>query len=164
MDAGLVGRILLYAAIATSVWGSAASLLGKHRADARLAVSGRRGLYATTGLLVAATLWLVAALLRHDFSILYVSQVTSRSTPFPYPLTALWAGMAGSLLFWTLLTSLYASSAIAVQARRPPELVPGATAVPAGIPAVLSRVPCLRVRRRPPSPPRPPPRPGPSPP
>ena len=79
MDAGLVGRILLYAAIATSVWGAAASLLGKHRADARLAVSGRRGLYATTGLLIAATLWLVAALLRHDFSILYVAQVTSRS-------------------------------------------------------------------------------------
>jgi cytochrome c-type biogenesis protein CcmF len=133
MDAGLVGRILLYAAIATSVWGAAASLLGKHRADARLAVSGRRGLYATTGLLVAATLWLVAALLRHDFSILYVAQVTSRSTPFPYPLTALWAGMAGSLLFWTLLTSLYASSAIAVQAPRRPELVGVATAVLSGI-------------------------------
>ena len=64
MDAGLVGRILLYAAIATSVWAAAASLLGKHRADVRLAVSGRRGLYATTGLLVAATLWLAAALLR----------------------------------------------------------------------------------------------------
>src|SRR5947209_6932157 len=133
MDAGLVGRILLYAAIATSVWGAAASLLGKHRADARLAVSGRRGLYATSGLLVAATLWLVAALLRHDFSILYVAQVTSRSTPFPYPLTALWAGMAGSLLFWTLLTSLYASSAIAVQAPRRPELVAVATAVASAI-------------------------------
>src|SRR5438445_129122 len=130
MDAGLVGRILLYAAIATSVWGAAASLLGKHRADARLAVSGRRGLYATTGLLVAATLWLVAALLRHDFSILYVAQVTSRSTPFPYPLTALWAGMAGSLRFWTLLTSLYASSAIAVRAPRRPELVGVATLLP----------------------------------
>ena len=28
MDAGLVGRILLYAAIATSAWGATASLLG----------------------------------------------------------------------------------------------------------------------------------------
>src|SRR2546421_2357172 len=140
MDAGLVGRILLYAAIATSVWGAAASLLGKHRGDARLAVSGRRGLYATAGLLVAATLWLVAALLRHDFSILYVSQVTSRSTPFPYPLTALWAGMAGSLLFWTLLTSLYASSAIAVQAPRRPELVGVATTVLSGILAFFAVV------------------------
>src|SRR6266481_2110778 len=54
MDAGLVGRILLYAAIATSAWGAAASLLGKHRADARLAVSGRRGLYASTAIAVQA--------------------------------------------------------------------------------------------------------------
>src|SRR5215467_5335637 len=133
MDAGLVGRILLSTAIATSVWGAAASLLAKRRGDARMAVSGRRGLYATTALLVAATVWLAAALLRHDFSILYVAQVTSRSTRFPYSLTALWAGMAGSLLFWTLLTSVYASSAIAVQAPRRPELTGVATAVLSGI-------------------------------
>jgi cytochrome c biogenesis factor len=84
MDAGLVGRILLYAAIATSAWGATASLLGRRRHDPRLATSGRRGLYATTGLLVAAAVWLALALMRHDFSILYVTQVTSRSTRFPY--------------------------------------------------------------------------------
>ena len=140
MDAGLVGRILLYAAIATSAWGAAASLLGRRRHDPRLTTSGRRGLYATTGLLVVAALWLALALMRHDFSILYVTQVTSRSTRFPYSLTALWAGMAGSLLFWTLLTSLYASSAIAVQAPRRPELVPVATAVLSGILAFFAVV------------------------
>src|SRR5882672_6200691 len=107
MDAGLVGRILLYAAIATSAWAAVASVL---------------------------------ALLRHDFSILYVTEVTSRSTRFPYSLTALWAGMAGSLLFWTLLTSLYASSAIAVQAPRRPELVGVATAVLSGILAFFAVV------------------------
>jgi len=140
MDAGLVGRILLYAAIATSGWGAIASVLGRRRQDPRLAASGRRGLYATTGLLVAAVAWLGVALLRHDFSILYVTQVTSRSTRFPYSLTSLWAGMAGSLLFWTLLTSLYASSAIAVQAPRRPELVPVATAVLSGILAFFAVV------------------------
>ncbi|HMC08407.1 MAG TPA: heme lyase CcmF/NrfE family subunit, partial [Actinomycetota bacterium] len=129
MDAGLVGRLLLYAAMATSVWGAVASLEGRLRRDRGLAASGRRSLYATTGLLVVAAAWLAAALLRHDFSLAYVAQVTSRSTRFPYSLAALWAGMAGSLLFWTLLTSLYASSAIAVQAPRRPELVPVATAV-----------------------------------
>src|SRR4030081_2674207 len=140
MDAGLVGRILLYAAIATSVWAAVASVLARRRHDPRLAVSGRRGLYATTGLLVAAAVWLAAALLRHDFPILYVTEVPSRSTRFPYSLTALWAGMAGSLLFWTLLTSLYASSAIAVQAPRRPELVPVATAVLSGILAFFAVV------------------------
>ena len=140
MDAGLVGRLLLYAAVATSAWGALASVAARRRRDPRLAASGRRGLYATTGLLVAAAGWLVAALLRHDFSIAYVAQVTSRSTPFPYPFTALWAGMAGSLLLWTLLTSLYASSAIAVQTPRRPELVPVATAVLSGILAFFAVV------------------------
>src|SRR3981081_3104310 len=110
MDAGLVGRILLYAAIATSAWAVLASLLGRRRGDTRLAVAGGGGLYATTGLLVAASIWLAAALLRHDFSILYVTQVTSRSTRFPYSLTALWAGMAGSRLVWTTLTSAYGAA------------------------------------------------------
>ena len=41
--------------------------------------------------------------------------------------------MAGSLLFWTFLTALAAASAIAVQAKRHPELVPVATAVLCGI-------------------------------
>src|SRR5437660_994502 len=96
MDAGLVGRILLYAAIATSAWATAASLLGRRRRDPRLATSGRRGLYATTGLLVAAALWLALALMRHDFSILYVTQVTSRSTRFPS--TRRSTGLAWALL------------------------------------------------------------------
>ena len=52
MDAGLVGRLLLYAAMATSVWGTVASVGGKLRRDRGLAASGRRGLYATTGLLL----------------------------------------------------------------------------------------------------------------
>src|SRR5947208_7427610 len=115
--------------MATSVRGTVASVGGRRRRARGLAASGRRGLYATTGLLVVAAAWLVAALLRHDFTLAYVAAVTSRSTRFRYSFAALWAGMAGSLLFWTLLTSLYASSAIAVQAPRRPELVPVATAV-----------------------------------
>ncbi|MGH2732640.1 MAG: heme lyase CcmF/NrfE family subunit, partial [Actinomycetota bacterium] len=59
--------------------------------------------------------------------------VTSRSTPFPYVLTAFWAGMEGSLLFWSLLTGIYASIAVATQWPRRAELVPAATAVLSGI-------------------------------
>ncbi|GAC1363057.1 MAG: heme lyase CcmF/NrfE family subunit [Actinomycetota bacterium] len=129
MDTGLAGRLLIYAAVATSAWGVVASMWGRQRQDARLQASGRRSLYATTGLFVFAVALLMAAISRHDFSLAYVAQISSTTLRFPFTLSALWAGMAGSLLFWTLLTSVYATSAIAVQAPRRPELVPTATAV-----------------------------------
>ena len=133
MDTGLLGRILLYATVGTSAWGIGASMLGRHRADDRLTASGRRGLYASTALLVLSVLLVVGAINRHDFSLAYVAQVSSSTLHFPYTVSALWAGMAGSLLFWTFLTSIYATSAIAVQVKRHPELVPTATAVLCGI-------------------------------
>src|SRR2546430_13205004 len=95
MDAGLVGRLLLYGGMATCVWGAVASLGGRLRRDRGLAASGRRGRYATTGLLLVAAAWLAVALLRHDFSLAYVAQVTSRSTRSPYSFADRWAGIAG---------------------------------------------------------------------
>ncbi|MCI0424501.1 MAG: cytochrome c biogenesis protein CcsA [Actinobacteria bacterium] len=58
------------------------------------------------GLAVAATLALVVALLANDFSLSYVAETTSRATPWPYRLAALWGGMEGSLLFYATLTVL----------------------------------------------------------
>jgi cytochrome c-type biogenesis protein CcmF len=129
VDAGLLGRLLLYAAVATSLWGMVASEWGRRRQDPRLVLTGRRALYTTCALFVIAAAVLIAAIMRHDFSIAYVAEVSSRTLRFPYTVSALWAGMAGSLLFWSLLTAIYASTAVAVQAPRRPELVPTATAV-----------------------------------
>ena len=132
MEAGLAGRLLLYAAVAASAWGIVASLVGRHRRDPRLLTSGRRALYLTSGLFVVAAGMVVVAIAHHNFSLAYVADISSHTLRFPYTISALWAGMAGSLLFWTLLTSVYASSAVAVQAPRRPELVPVATAVLCG--------------------------------
>ncbi|HWD08685.1 MAG TPA: heme lyase CcmF/NrfE family subunit [Actinomycetota bacterium] len=129
MDAGLLGRLLLYAAVATSLWGLAASELGRRREDPRLVLTGRRALYTTCAIFGVAAVVLVGAIMRHDFAIEYVAQVSSKTLRFPFTVSALWAGMAGSLLFWSLLTSIYASTAVAVQAPRRPELVATATAV-----------------------------------
>ena len=129
MDAGLVGRLLLYAAVGTSLWGAVASIWGRHRNDPRLMATGRRSLYATSGIFLVAAGVLIAAIAHHNFSIAYVADVSSKTLRFPYTISALWAGMAGSLLFWSLLTSVYGASAVAVQAPRRPELVPMATAV-----------------------------------
>ena len=129
MDLGAFGRAILLAAFVCAAASVVFSTASARRRDERLAVSGRRALYSAVILVGAAALLMVAALFARDFSLGYVAGYSSRSTPPVYTLTALWAGMEGSLLFWTLLTCIYAATAVAVQRKRRPELTPIATAV-----------------------------------
>lgn len=57
-----------------------------------------------TLLALAAVVTLAAALVGTDFSLAYVTETTSLSTPWPYRLAALWGGMDGSMLFYATLT------------------------------------------------------------
>lgn len=127
MEISGAGRVVLLAAFASSLWATLAAFLGIHLEDSRLLSSARRAIYAIAMLSGVAVLLLVIALFARDFSIEYVAGYVSRSTPAIYTLTALWAGMEGSLLFWTLLTALYATTGLAIQAGRRPDLAPAAT-------------------------------------
>ncbi|MEX2588482.1 MAG: heme lyase CcmF/NrfE family subunit [Actinomycetota bacterium] len=133
IDISTAGRAVLAVSLALSVWATTASALGARRNNRKLAESGQRALYSAGALILAAAVLLVAAFFARDFSLAYVAGYSSRSTTPFYTFTALWAGMEGSLLFWTLLTGVYAVSAIAVQRNRKPELTPVATAVLGGI-------------------------------
>ena len=55
----------------------------------------------------AATLWF--AFFTRDFSIAYVAMNTSRATQPWYTFSAFWSGMAGSLLLWSLVGSVFAA-------------------------------------------------------
>jgi len=77
-----------------------------------LVTSGRRGLYATSAMLILAALGLWTALLTHDFSLRYVASNTSANMPKVYVFAAFWGGQAGSMLFWALILSIYATIAI----------------------------------------------------
>ncbi len=67
---------------------------------------------------------MVAALLTHDFSVSYVAQVGSRSTPVLYTVASLWAALEGSILLWTLLLSLVTVAAARWLAGRAPDRRP----------------------------------------
>ncbi|MDQ1396808.1 MAG: cytochrome c-type biosis protein CcmF [Acidimicrobiaceae bacterium] len=54
------------------------------------------------------------ALLTNDFSLKYVAQNHSRSTPLLFTIASLWSALEGSILLWTLVLSGY----LAVMARR----------------------------------------------
>ncbi len=66
-----------------------------------------RGLIAICFCVILSTLCLLNELLISNFNLQYVAQYTSYETPLFFKFTALWAGQAGSLLFWTFIMSIY---------------------------------------------------------
>ena len=94
--------------------------------------SGRNAALLTCPALLIATGSLVIALLGEQYQIIYVYEVTDPGTPALYRLTALWGAQRGSLLFWSLLMSLFTCGAIALNWRGERRLMPFA------IPAMMA--------------------------
>ena len=66
-------------------------------------------MYAAFGLVALACVAMVVSLLTHDFSVLYVARNNATTTPPFYSVISLWAALEGSILFWTLLATGWAS-------------------------------------------------------
>ena len=130
--AGL-GHPSLIAALAFAVVALALCALGARRGRADFALAGTRALYATAGFTALAALALLNALFLHDFSLEYVVNYSSESLSGGYLLAALWGGMEGSLLFWTLLLTIFSAVAVRNARRNGSRLSGWAGAVLAGI-------------------------------
>src|SRR5437879_8337621 len=114
---------LLFAGSATGV-----SVLGAIRRRRHLVRSGERAAYAVFALVVVAVAILLRALVQHDFSLEYVAAYSSSTLPTQYTVAALWGGQKGSLLFWSLLLTLF-TTVVQVQNReRNRALMPFVTA------------------------------------
>jgi len=75
-------------------------LLGSWSRDAGLIKSARNATVMCFVSLTASMAALLVLLVRSDFSVEYVAENTSRALPWPYKVSALWAGASGSLLVW----------------------------------------------------------------
>ncbi len=124
-----VGRACLILALATCVYGIAASLYGAraHRPD--WAESGRRSVYALAALTSVAFVILEIAFLTSDFSFSVVSTHSSTTTPFFYRVAASWSSQEGSLLLWLWLLSMWSSLVLFLTRRRLRDVAPYASAV-----------------------------------
>jgi cytochrome c-type biogenesis protein CcmF len=76
---------------------------------------------------------MIYALVTRDFSISYVAQVGSRSTPMFYTVASLWSALDGSLLFWSWILAAYTIAVVIVHRRSNPVLMPHAVGVLLGI-------------------------------
>ncbi len=120
----LVGELSLWVALLMAIWSAVTSFAGGTMGRDDLVISGRRGLYATTAMIVLASLGLWTALLTHDFSLRYVASNTSANMPKIYVFAAFWGGQAGSMLFWALILACYSAIAVWSIRGRARELAP----------------------------------------
>src|SRR5918997_578069 len=118
-----LGRAALAATLGLVLYAVVAGAWAAYTRRRRLAVSAQNALIAAFGTTAVASVVLLAALVRHDFSFLYVAQHTSRELPSGYTVSAFWGGQEGSLLLWLLVLTGYAAAAVLLNRRRTRDLV-----------------------------------------
>jgi cytochrome c-type biogenesis protein CcmF len=107
-----LGRAALVVCLGLSLYAVLAGGFAAHERRRRLAKSAQNALIAAFGAAAIASAVLLVALLRHDFSLSYVSAHTSRKLPAIYTVSAFWGGQEGSLLLWLLVLTGYSAAAV----------------------------------------------------
>jgi cytochrome c-type biogenesis protein CcmF len=120
----VLGEFALWAALLLGLWCVAIAFTGQWQHRPELSRSVIRSVYAISGCLLVASVALWKGLVSHDFNIEYVASYTSRNLPPYYIFSAFWAGQKGSLLFWGVVLSLFASAAQLLTPRRYAHLMP----------------------------------------
>ncbi len=105
----VLGRLALIAAAIIALYSlvSLASWLGDRRRHPYRSIYGAA--IATFGAVAISTLVLVLAFIGNDYSLDYVAKYSSPDMPVYLKAAALWAGQAGSMLFWLFLLSGFAA-------------------------------------------------------
>ncbi len=108
-----LGRAALVLCLGLALYALIAGAYAAKTRRRRLARSAQNALLAAFGVSVAAAAILLSALLRHDFSFVYVADHTSLELPTPYKISAFWGGQEGSLLLWLLILTGFSAAAVA---------------------------------------------------
>lgn len=123
-----IGLASLALALLLALYAAAVCLLGIRAGSEALLRSGRNAALMTFPAILMATAALVLALMTEQYQMSYVWSVTDPQTPAVYRFTALWGSQRGSLLFWSLLLSLFTFGAISLSWRTEGRLMPFAIA------------------------------------
>jgi len=124
---GSMGVLLGLAAGVAGIAALAGGLITRREALLR---SGTVYAWMVLGGAVVAFAAMERALLTHDFSLQYVAENHSRSTPAMYTFASLWSRLEGSLLLWALILAGFgAAMAWRFRARRHDPIVAWATLV-----------------------------------
>ena len=109
----VLGTAAVALGLAAAVLGMATLAIGLRRNNLGMLRAGQRYVWLVLAGALLATAAMQYALLSHDFSLKYVADNGSRSTPLLYTVTTMWSALEGSILLWALVLAGY----IAVMAR-----------------------------------------------
>src|SRR5918911_3601750 len=112
-----LGRAALVVTLGLSVYALVAGAIAARDNRRRLADSARNALFCSFAATLVAAVVLATALVRHDFSFVYVATHTNRTLSTAYALSAFWGGQEGSLLLWLLVLTGYGALAVALNRR-----------------------------------------------
>jgi cytochrome c-type biogenesis protein CcmF len=107
-----LGRAALIVCLGLAVYAVVAGAFAAYTRRRRLAESAENAVLASFLATLVASGVLLAALLRHDFSFVYVWRHTSLELPRPYTVSAFWGGQEGSLLLWLLILTGFSAAAV----------------------------------------------------
>ncbi len=130
MHIGYVSLLIAFISTAFAIWASASGIRLKNNS---LVKNARNAIYLQFAFVTISVLLLVYALVTRDFSLRYVAEYTDSKLPLFYTVSALWAGQAGSLLFWTWLLTIFNFIFVFKNRKRDEELHPYVFAVTSGV-------------------------------
>ncbi|HET7293625.1 MAG TPA: cytochrome c-type biogenesis CcmF C-terminal domain-containing protein [Vicinamibacteria bacterium] len=125
----VLGRTLILLSLLAATAGATVSFAAARGRGQAAWDWSRRFAYAYAGLIVAANLLMVYALLARDFSVSYVAHVGSRSVPTWVAIVSLWSSLEGSILFWGFVLGVYVALAAWTNRARHLEYMPYAAGV-----------------------------------
>ena len=123
-----IGLASLALAFLLAIYAIITSLYGVRAGNDALLLSARSASLMTFPAILLAAAALIVALMTEQYQLSYVWSVTDPQTPQIYRFTALWGSQRGSLLFWSLLLSLFTVGAITLNWRAERRLMPYAIA------------------------------------
>lgn len=102
-----LGRFALFFSIPVVLYAAAMPIIGVITGKRQFIKSARYAIYANGVIVSVAAIGLITAFLTNRFDIAYVFEYSNIKLPLAYKFSALYAGQAGSLLFWAWMLSLY---------------------------------------------------------
>jgi cytochrome c-type biogenesis protein CcmF len=138
-----LGRAALVITLGLVAYAALAGGYAAWRGRGRQAESACNALLAAFASTAIASLLLVASFLRHDFSLTYVAEHSSRELPLAYTLAAFWSGQSGSLLLWLLVLTGMSSAAVLLNRRLVRDVLPWTVPVLASAACFFALMPVL---------------------
>jgi cytochrome c-type biogenesis protein CcmF len=107
---GALGRAGLVFTLVAATLGAAGTIYGIRAGDRRILRFAPRYAWFCLAGAIAAVVMMQRALITRDFSLAYVQQVGSNSTPRLYNVAAMWSALEGSILLWVVILAGYTAA------------------------------------------------------